>query len=202
MRRVLEGAEQHWEIIEAENGNGAVAQAQKLKPDLIILDLVMPGMDGLTAARQIAELQPDVPILMHTLYSSEHVGQEAGKVGVRKTVAKSDSHGLISAVEEVLYSKPLVSQLASSDAVTARRRTDDKIRELCAELFATQDDQAHAKILAELQVALHQHIEQLRARVAKYPALVERRDRTTVPPPRAPGLKSPAKGHTPAKQPE
>jgi len=199
MRKVLENAERHLEIIEAEDGIEAVAKAQEHKPNLIILDLVMPRMDGLVAAREIARLLPDVPILMHTLYSSERVGQEAGKVGVRKTVPKSDSRVLISAVEELLHSNPPESQPPSSDTVPAMRRTDDKIRELCAHLFTTQDDQAHANILAELQVALHQHIEQLRARVAKYPALVERRVRKWIPA-TAPALKSAAKGRTPAKQ--
>ena len=77
MRQVLEGAERNWEVVEAEDGDEAVAKAQELKPDLIIVDLVMPVMDGLMAAREIVKLLPDVPILMHTLYLSESVGQEA-----------------------------------------------------------------------------------------------------------------------------
>jgi two-component system chemotaxis response regulator CheY len=198
MRQVLEGAEHNWEVVEAEDGYEAVAKAQELKPDLIIVDLVMPVMDGLTAAREIVKLLPDVPILMHTLYLSESVGQEAGKIGVRKTVAKSDSRELISAVEELLHSKPLESQRASSD-ITAMRRTEDKIRELCAQLFASQDDDAHASILAELQGALHQHIEHLRTRVTQYPAVVERRARKWIPPLSAPGLKKAAKGLSSSK---
>jgi two-component system, chemotaxis family, chemotaxis protein CheY len=197
MRQVLEGAEHNWEVIEAEDGYEAVAKAQELKPDLIIVDLVMPVMDGLTAAREMVKLLPDVPILMHTLYLSESVGQEAGKIGVRKTVAKSDSRVLISAVEELLHSKPPESQRASSD-ITAMRRTEDKIRELCAQLFASQDD-AHANILAELQGALHQHIEHLRTRVAQYPAVVERRARLWIPPLARDLKRAAAKGRPSAK---
>jgi two-component system chemotaxis response regulator CheY len=197
MRQVLEGAEHNWEVVEAEDGYEAVAKAQELKPDLIIVDLVMPVMDGLTAAREIVKLLPDVPILMHTLYLSESVGQEAGKIGVRKTVAKSDSRVLISAVEELLHSKPPESQRASSD-ITAMRRTEDKIRELCAQLFASQDD-AHANILAELQGALHQHIEHLRTRVAQYPAVVERRARQWIPPVATELKRAAAKGRPSAK---
>ncbi len=200
MRQVLEGVEQQWEIIEAENGNEAVSKALETKPDLIILDCVMPRMDGLTAARKIAQFLPDVPILMHTLYSSPRIGQEADKVGVRKTVAKSDSRVLISAVEELLHSKPpkstrIPAEPASSGTVTAMRRTEDKIRESWAQLFATQDDNGHANILVELQDALHQHIEQLRVRVAKYPAVVERRSRKWTPPEVTPALRKAAKGH-------
>jgi hypothetical protein len=79
------------------------------------------------------------------------------------------------------------------------RRTEDKIRELCAQLFASQDDDAHANILADLQGALHQHIEHLRTRVAQYPAVVERRARQWTPP-IAPELKrATAKGRPSAK---
>ena len=174
MRQVLEAAGEHWEIIEAENGKEAVAKARELKPDLIIVDLVMPLMDGLTASKQISELLPNTPILMHTLYPFPQVKEEAGKAGVRKIVPKSDSSVLVSAVEDLLSSRP-----ESQVLETGKRRTEDRIRELCSQLFATQDDDAHASILVDLQKVLHQHIEQLRARVAEYPA-VERRIRNGV----------------------
>jgi DNA-binding NarL/FixJ family response regulator len=181
MRQVLEGAQDYWEIVEAQNGKEAVAKAQEVRPNLVIVDLVMPVMDGLTAAREIAQLLPDIPILMHTLYSSPQVKLEAETVGVRKTVAKSDSSVLVSAVEELLRSQfpGSIGTLSrpSSETVTSMRRTEDKIRELCARLFATDNDEAHAATVVELQGALHQHIERLRERVAEYPVVAERRDR-------------------------
>lgn len=185
MRQVLEGVEQRWEIVEATNGREAVAKARDLRPDLIIVDFVMPVMDGLTAAREIGALLPDTPILMHTLYSTPQLGVEAGRLGVRKTVAKSNSSVLISAVAELLNahrpeSTATPSEPSLSATVNAMRRTEDKIRALCTQLFTTPDDTSHPPMLAELQDALHQHIEQLRARVAKYPVLVERRVRNGV----------------------
>jgi CheY-like chemotaxis protein len=197
MRQVLESAQDHWEIVEAENGNVAVAKAQEVRPDLIIVDLVMPVMDGLTAAREIAKLLPDIPILMHTLYSSPQVKLEAETVGVRKTVAKSDSNVLISAVEELLHSRfqgsiGTLSEPTSSETGTTMRRTEDKIRDLCARLFATEDDEAHAAAVVELQGALHQHIQRLRERVAEYPVLAERRVRL---PPNAARQESAGKKH-------
>ena len=91
-----------WEIVEAANGKEAVARTQETKPHLVILDLAMPSMDGLTASREITKLLPDTPIIMHTLYSSPHVEMEGRKVGVRKMIAKSESSHLLSAIRELL----------------------------------------------------------------------------------------------------
>jgi CheY-like chemotaxis protein len=106
LRTLLEGAGP-WEIITVENGQDAIARAQELKPNLIILDLVMPVMDGLRAARQISQMLPDVPLLMHTMHWSPQVELEAQKVGVRKVVPKSDSRLLISTVEQFLIPETL-----------------------------------------------------------------------------------------------
>src|SRR5437660_773883 len=106
MRRVLERVGEHWEIIEAENGEDAVAKAQDFRPEVVILDLVMPLKDGMAASREIAKVLPEVPILMHTLYSSPQVQLEAEKVGVLKVVPKSDTSVLVAAVQEVVHSRP------------------------------------------------------------------------------------------------
>jgi two-component system, chemotaxis family, chemotaxis protein CheY len=108
-----------WEVIEAANGKEAVARAQETKPQLIILDLAMPSMDGLTASREITKQFPDTPIIMHTLYSSPQVEMEGRKVGVRKTVAKSESSDLLSAVRELLQPEPSVTPQTPSEPVPA-----------------------------------------------------------------------------------
>jgi DNA-binding NarL/FixJ family response regulator len=103
LRQLLESA-QFGEVIEAENGRDAIDKAQERKPDIVILDLVMPVMDGLVAARELSRIMPGVPLLMHTLHWSPQVEIEAQKVGVRKVIAKADSKGLISAIQEMLTS--------------------------------------------------------------------------------------------------
>lgn len=183
MRRVLES--RHWHIIEAEDGKEAVTKATELRPDLVVLDLVMPVMNGLTASREISSLLPGVPIVMHTLYSSDKVDLEASQAGVRKVVPKSESSVLLSAVEELLDSEPAApnSEAApASEAMTPMRRNEDKIREICAQLFAIKNDSEHAKLLAELQQVLHRHIENLRARIVEYPLILERRDHKSIVP--------------------
>lgn len=96
----------NWEVIEAVDGQEAIAKAQELKPNLIILDLVMPVMDGLKAARQLSQLFPAIPMIMHTMHWSPQVEIEAQKVGVRKVISKTDTRLLISTVQEVLLASP------------------------------------------------------------------------------------------------
>lgn len=103
LRQVLELEGQgHWEVLEASNGLDAVLWAREQKPDLVILDLAMPLLDGFRVAREIGKALPAIPILMHTLYWSPRVELEAMKVGVRKAIPKSDSSSLVSVVREML----------------------------------------------------------------------------------------------------
>ena len=80
----------------------AVAKAKELYPDLIILDLAMPRMDGLKAASEIHRLIPSIPIVIHTLYQSALDLTTAEKYGVRKVVDKTEAGGLFSTVKELL----------------------------------------------------------------------------------------------------
>jgi DNA-binding NarL/FixJ family response regulator len=93
---------QGWEVCgKAENGLEAVRMAVELKPDVVILDLAMPTMDGLTAAREISESLPTIPIVMHTLHSLPHLEVEAKKNGVRCVVSKSESAHIVTVLDEL-----------------------------------------------------------------------------------------------------
>jgi len=91
---------------EAENGENAVAKVKELTPDLVILDLQMPVMNGLDAARRIAQIAPQLPMLMFTMYSNEYLVTEARAAGIKDVFSKSTgvSDGLISAIQEALGS--------------------------------------------------------------------------------------------------
>jgi len=80
---------------EAENGRIAIDKAQRLKPDLIILDLSMPVMNGLEAARVLRSVLPAVPILMYTSFASSNLAEEALAAGVSRVVTKSNPLALI-----------------------------------------------------------------------------------------------------------
>ena len=78
---------------EAENGKIAVEMVESLKPDLVILDLSMPGMNGLEAAGAITLKSPEMPMMMFTLHASPSLVKEAQRVGIKHVFSKSDGFG-------------------------------------------------------------------------------------------------------------
>src|ERR1700737_3517756 len=75
---------------EAADGVEAIEQAKKLKPDLIVLDLVMPRMNGAEAASILSQTMPDVPIVLLTLYQNMLGSALAAAVGVKAVLDKTD----------------------------------------------------------------------------------------------------------------
>src|ERR1041385_4712178 len=95
-------SEAQCEVVEAENGKEAVLKTLETRPDLVIMDLAMPDMDGLTATREITKALPNLPILMYTLHCSAQLEAEARRLGVWKLLPKSESQALLSAVRDLL----------------------------------------------------------------------------------------------------
>ncbi len=77
-----------WEVAEAVNGREAIDEARELKPDLIVLDLSMPIMNGLQAAPVLRHMMPTVPIILFTLHGSKFLEREALSAGVTVVVSK------------------------------------------------------------------------------------------------------------------
>jgi DNA-binding NarL/FixJ family response regulator len=76
---------------EAANGREGIEQAKVLKPDLIVLDVSMPGMNGLEAARVIHAMMPKVPLILCSLYADEVLGREAKSAGVVAVFSKTQN---------------------------------------------------------------------------------------------------------------
>ena len=95
------------EIIgEASDGLQAVQQAQQLQPDLIVLDIGLPTLNGIEAARQIRTLSPSSKILFLTENRSSDIAEEAIRAGGSGYVVKSDAaRELLPAIEAVLHGK-------------------------------------------------------------------------------------------------
>jgi DNA-binding NarL/FixJ family response regulator len=88
----LLGTQAGWEVVgEAVDGRDAVEKAVQLKPDVVILDISMPGISGLAATRLILEAAPQSEVLIFTMHQSEEMEQTARKAGARGYVLKSDA---------------------------------------------------------------------------------------------------------------
>jgi DNA-binding NarL/FixJ family response regulator len=81
-----------WEFCgEAENGIAAIRMAAELKPDVIIMDVSMPGLNGLEATRVIHEARPHIKILLLTLHQSVEILRSAFRAGAQGYLLKSEA---------------------------------------------------------------------------------------------------------------
>lgn len=105
------GKNETFQIVgEAADGVDAVCQAEELQPDLILLDIGLPALNGIAAARQIRKLAPKSKIVFVSLESSPDVVQEALRVGNCGYVLKSEAgDDLLEAVDAVREGKQFVS---------------------------------------------------------------------------------------------
>jgi DNA-binding NarL/FixJ family response regulator len=106
-----------WQIAaEAKDGRDAVTKATQFQPDVAILDITMPSLNGLDAAMQIAKLSPRTKVLILTIHESDELSRKALDVGARGYILKTDAaFDLITAVSSLLSDKvfftPKVSQM-------------------------------------------------------------------------------------------
>jgi DNA-binding NarL/FixJ family response regulator len=109
--RTLLSSRPEWKIIdEAEDGVEAVEKANSLKPDIVILDVSMPRMNGLEACRRIRKSVPESEILIVTQHDSAQMMQEAMSAGARGYVVKSNvARDLPAAVEALSQHRPFTS---------------------------------------------------------------------------------------------
>jgi DNA-binding NarL/FixJ family response regulator len=92
-----------WVCAEAVNGYDAITKIQDLAPDILILDLFMPVMDGLQAARAITNLVPDLPILLCTSAAVPPcLVTLAQSCGIQGTVSKNNCREIVSGIEALL----------------------------------------------------------------------------------------------------
>src|ERR1019366_8590901 len=96
-----------WEVCgEASNGREAVASAASLKPDIVVMDISMPEMNGLEATRQILKNNAEVEVLILSMHESEHLVHEVLASGARGYVLKADAgDNLIAALDALRQHK-------------------------------------------------------------------------------------------------
>jgi DNA-binding NarL/FixJ family response regulator len=110
VRSLLESHE-GWEVCgEATTGRDAVEQSRRLRPDVVVMDLSLPELNGLDATRQILKDAPDTEVLVLTMHHSEQLARDVLQAGARGYVLKSDAdENLITAVDTLRQHKPFLT---------------------------------------------------------------------------------------------
>jgi len=126
--RALLESQEGWEVsAEATTGREAVDLAKRLQPDIVVMDLSLPELNGLDATRQILKDSPRSEVLVLTMHHSEELARNVLQAGARGYVLKSDAdQSLVAAVHSLSRHKPFltsaVTEFVLDDYV---RRTDD-----------------------------------------------------------------------------
>lgn len=124
-----------WEVCgEAADGREAVKKAAELKPDIAIMDIGMPNLNGLSAARQILHHNPQTKVLILTMHSSEQVLREVLDIGAQGYLLKSDAgRDLMTAVEALQRNRTFFSSKAGEVVLDNFRKhktgTDKAVKE-------------------------------------------------------------------------
>ena len=119
--KLLIDAERDMEVVsEAGDGNGAIQQAREARPDVIVMDISMPGMNGLVATRKLKQVQPDAAIVTLTRHTDDAYLQELLRAGVSGYVLKqSPPSELLHAIRAVAAGGQYLDSTLTS-RVTAR----------------------------------------------------------------------------------
>jgi DNA-binding NarL/FixJ family response regulator len=120
LRRLLE-REPGWEVCgEARDGRAAVEMASALAPDIAILDIAMPEMNGLDATRRIRAECPAAEVLVFTMYESEELVGDVFAAGARGYLLKSDAaRHVVAAVEALVAHQPFLSRAITATVLEA-----------------------------------------------------------------------------------
>ncbi len=150
VRALLEG-EPGWEVCdEAITGREAVEKAKRLTPDIVILDIGMPELNGLDAARQIRKLVPSSEVLILTMHESEQTVREVLAAGARGYVLKSDAgRDLIAAVNALRQHKPFFASSVTGVVLDGYLKNADGAAAAQAAGLLTAREREIVQLLAE-----------------------------------------------------
>ena len=149
VRSLLESHE-GWEVCgEATTGRDAVAQSLHLRPDVVVMDLSLPELNGLDATRQILKDTPDTEVLVLTMHHSEELARDVLQAGARGYVLKSDAdENLIIAVDSLRQHKPFLTSTVTEFVLDGYVRRGDGAQE---DLALTAREREIIQLVAEGQ---------------------------------------------------
>ena len=130
LRALLE-AQKGWEVCaEAADGRQAVEQARQTKPDVVVMDISMPELNGLEATRQIHKLISSAEILILTMHDSEQIVREVLEAGAHGYILKSDAgRDMVAGVESLCRHKPFFTSHVARMVLNGFLKTDKKNKE-------------------------------------------------------------------------
>ena len=120
LKKLMLGCESDIQVVgEAENGKDAITQVELLSPDVVLMDIKMPGMNGIDATRELKEKMPDVKVIMLTLYDSGFVSQ-AVEAGASGYILKDDvtQARLVQAIRDVYEGYTMLSTSLTGQVLT------------------------------------------------------------------------------------
>ena len=91
---------------EAQNGSSGLEKFRELQPEVVLLDLAMPDMNGIEVAKKMSALNPKVPLILFTILDIQGLEPKARDAGIRTVVPKTDIWRLILSVENAASSRP------------------------------------------------------------------------------------------------
>lgn len=150
LRALLE-TQPGWTICgEASNGNEGVEKAGQQQPDVVILDIGMPEMNGVLATVRIREVAPQARVLVLTMHNSEELIQSCLEAGAQGYVLKSDAErDLVSAVEALVQHKTYFTQSATNVLLESLRDKQKEAAEESSGERLTSREQEVVQLLAE-----------------------------------------------------
>jgi DNA-binding NarL/FixJ family response regulator len=165
IRAVLEN-HPGWEVCgEAKDGRESVELAASTKPDLILLDIGMPNLNGLEAARQILAASPEIAILILTMHDSDNVVREVLRAGARGFLLKSDAgRDLVAAVEALQTQRTFfttrVSQMVLDGFLDREKNGHVVNKEIAGDVLTAREREviqllAEGKTSKEVAIALN-----------------------------------------------
>ncbi len=152
VRSLLESHE-GWEVCgEATTGRDAVEQSRRLRPDVVVMDLSLPELNGLDATRQILKDAPDTEVLVLTMHQSEELARDVLQAGARGYVLKSDAdENLIAAVDSLRQHKPFLTSAVTEFVLDDYVRRGDATPDDPAPVAVTAREREIIQLVAEGQ---------------------------------------------------
>lgn len=140
-----------WQVCaEARNGREAVKLAARLKPDVAIVDLSMPELNGLEATRQIRHDVPETEVLVFSMYENEQFVRDLLSAGARGYVLKSDvATQLLTAVDTVAHHKPFFTSNIAETILGGFLKLSQTPQETAAPSILTAREREIVQLLAE-----------------------------------------------------